>query len=290
MSRCTNSYILLRCLHLFVIAVLLVGAFSLIPGRAAQAARPIEPSDLLQFTAAGHVLGFQAWGVYVATGDHMLRVEFAGASGVLPVADQMPIGDGQAQPLGRVSYTDLWPGVSLSYERVAGGIMQSNYLLAPGADVGQIRLRYNTPVEIEAGGSLRIGYETGQMHESAPVAWQEVNGEHIPVEVTFSLVDASISNSVVGYSLGPYNSDYPLIIDPTLQWHTFMGSSDSDFGTAIAVDGSGNVYVAGYSSATWGSPLNAYAGGGKDAFVAKLVSLKAMPGIPLLLLDTELSP
>ena len=120
----TRSPVLARPLHLFVISVLLVGAFGFTTGRTAHAASQTETSDLLQFTAAGHVLGFQAEGVYVAAGDHMLRVEFAGASGVAPVADRIPSGDGQAQPLGRVTYADLWPGISLSYEHVAGGVVE----------------------------------------------------------------------------------------------------------------------------------------------------------------------
>ncbi len=56
-----------------------------------------------------------------------------------------------------------------------------------------------------------------------------------------------------------------------LQWNTFMGSSSYDTGDAIAVDGSGNVYVAGTSSATWGSPENDHTGT-VDAFAAKLDS------------------
>jgi hypothetical protein len=57
-----------------------------------------------------------------------------------------------------------------------------------------------------------------------------------------------------------------------LQWNTFLGGSGSDNGQAIAVDGNGNVYVAGTSDQTWGSPVRAYYGSGTDAFAAKLTS------------------
>jgi hypothetical protein len=57
-----------------------------------------------------------------------------------------------------------------------------------------------------------------------------------------------------------------------LQWNTFMGGSGGDWGSYLTLDGSGNVYVAGRSDATWGTPVNAYAGGPADAFAAKLNS------------------
>ncbi|MFC1607454.1 InlB B-repeat-containing protein [Candidatus Latescibacterota bacterium] len=53
------------------------------------------------------------------------------------------------------------------------------------------------------------------------------------------------------------------------QWNTFMGSGNTDNSETIAVDGSGNVYVAGYSNATWGSPVSAHAGG-DDTFAVEL--------------------
>jgi len=53
-------------------------------------------------------------------------------------------------------------------------------------------------------------------------------------------------------------------------WNTFMGQAGNDYAEGLDVDAGGNVYLAGYSSATWGSPLNAFAGGTYDAFVARL--------------------
>ena len=48
---------------------------------------------------------------------------------------------------------------------------------------------------------------------------------------------------------------------------TFLGGAGNDCSTGIAVNGSGGIYVAGTSSATWGTPLNPFAGG-TDGFVA----------------------
>jgi uncharacterized repeat protein (TIGR01451 family) len=62
-----------------------------------------------------------------------------------------------------------------------------------------------------------------------------------------------------------------LVTSPTRQWNTFMGGSSNDQGNSIVLGGDGHVYAVGSSYATWGSPINAYAGE-QDAFVAQLTS------------------
>ncbi|MCC5830918.1 MAG: SBBP repeat-containing protein [Phycisphaeraceae bacterium] len=58
----------------------------------------------------------------------------------------------------------------------------------------------------------------------------------------------------------------------TLRWSTFLGGDGEDFGWGIAVDGSGNAFVAGSTSSTnLAGATNTYPGGSWSAFVAKLI-------------------
>jgi len=254
-----------------MVLLLLAGVW-VIPVSSAQAGLPDGPHGLLQRTAAGHVLGFQPDSLAVVGGNHAYRVEFAGASPVAPVADASASAPGESEGLGRVSYPGLWPGITLFYDRTGDGIVRSTYLLEPGADAEHIRLRYNGPVHLEPDGSLRIAYATGLMRESAPVAWQDIDGRRIPVAVAFRLADNPAARPEVGFSLGSYNPAHPLTIDPVLQWNTFLGGTGNDYSFGMALDADGNIYVTGESGSPWPSPdpVASFTAGESEAFVAKL--------------------
>ncbi|MBK8617322.1 MAG: InlB B-repeat-containing protein [Anaerolineales bacterium] len=99
-------------------------------------------------------------------------------------------------------------------------------------------------------------------------------GTSIVVDGSDNVYMAGTSNATWGAPVRAYsaaNDAFAVQLDSSggLQWNTFLGGSEADVGNSIAVDGSGNVYVAGDSSATWGAPMQAYSAS-IDAFVAVL--------------------
>ncbi len=108
-------------------------------------------------------------------------------------------------------------------------------------------------------------------------------GSHSTDECFDVALDSSGHIYVIGYSLASWGSPvnahsgdwdaYIASLDSSgnILWNTFLGSGTSDFGLAITLNDSDNIYVTGYSFATWGSPMNAHSGC-SDAFVAVLDS------------------
>jgi hypothetical protein len=218
-------------------------------------------SPPLQFRSHGRLLGFTEDRMYAAGMDYVLVEEFVGAHRVRPQAApavRFPEGTG-APPLESVTYPHLWDGITVSYATNPAGLAQSTYRIDPGADPARIRLRYNTDVALQPDGSLRVQHPAvkGYFTLSPPQAWQELGGRRVPVPVAFTRPDGR----VVGFTVGAYDPTHPLLIDPTYAWHTFHGSGALDVGYSLAVDDGGNVYVAGESDASWGTPLHPHSGG-----------------------------
>src|SRR5262249_22058962 len=124
----------------------------------------------------------------------------------------------------------------------------------------------------DATGSLIItGSDGVKLIERAPVAWQTYgDAMQTPISVGYQLNTDGMAQFVVG----AYDRALPLVIDPGLDYSTYLGGGGTDCGAGVAVDSSGNAYVTGYTfgsfPTTSGTYQTAYGGGSSDVFVSKL--------------------
>jgi hypothetical protein len=174
----------------------------------------------------------------------------------------------------RVELRDVYPGVQVAYYGHEGAV-EYDVVVSPGADPARIRLRVEgaDSRRVDGDGNLVLETPNGALVHRAPVAYQEVDGKRCLVDARYVLR----GRNQVAFALGGYDRKRPLVIDPVLVYSTYLGGSDIDTPTAVAVDATGAVYVAGYTlspdfptrspaQGTIGSVSAAY----PEAFVAKL--------------------
>ena len=168
-------------------------------------------------------------------------------------------------------YGGLWPGIDMAV-RGEGGNLKYEFRLKPGASVEDVRLGYRGAegLKVGAGGQLLVRTSLGVLKDAAPVSYQLIGGERVPVESRYKLE----GDGGYGFEVGAYDPRYPLIIDPGLDYSTFLGGINGDGGVDIAVDGEGRAYATGYTPSadyptTPGAFDTSYNGNG-DAFVTKL--------------------
>jgi hypothetical protein len=171
-----------------------------------------------------------------------------------------------------VVYRNLYEGIDLRVTGKRTGI-KFEFIVAPGADWRQIRICYNgiQGLALRDNGWLEIrpGKGWAPITDDAPHIYQEIDGKRHAVEGRFALVDSKTWRFEI---LGDFDPTRQLIIDPDLEWSTYLGGSREDIGYGIAVDGSGNIVVTGetYSTSWVSGGFDTTLDGSFDAFVAKL--------------------
>jgi hypothetical protein len=176
-----------------------------------------------------------------------------------------------------IAYRGLYPGIDMIYGS-DGQNLKSEYVVQPGADASLIRIAYlgaGRPTMDESGaltisvhGSVDGSVNGDRLREEPPVIYQTRGGRRESVRGHFAVS----ANGTVGFVLGGYDASLPLVIDPTLVYSTLLGGSSSNAATAVAVDSTGEAYVAGFTASQnfpTASPEQNFNAGSNDAFIAK---------------------
>jgi hypothetical protein len=148
---------------------------------------------------------------------------------------------------GEVVYRELWPGIDL-HVREKNGALKYEFHVRPGADVAKVRLAYRgaNSLKLDSLGALQIITDIGTLQDGAPVSFQEIDGVRHPVQSRYALVSGS--SNQYGFAVDPgYQRDHELIIDPGVEYSTFLGGTNTDAVNGIAVDAAGNAYIVGSS-------------------------------------------
>ena len=136
---------------------------------------------------------------------------------------------------GGVRYRGIYRGIDLRY-RTSRSDVEFDFLLDPGADPSQIRLRVPEGAHIEPSGALIFD----RMRFRAPAAWQDVDGKRLRVPVRFVQAGRRVT-----FQLGAYDHVRALVIDPVVQFATFLGGSAGDIGVRVLSGPDGPIYTAG---------------------------------------------
>jgi len=167
---------------------------------------------------------------------------------------------------------EIWDGIKVKLNSHSHNIEKLFYV-EKDANVNQIRMELKSIdyLSISKSGELVLHSVLGEINYTAPKAWQWINNVKIEVKIEYAISNDS-EHPTYGFTVGKYNPNYELIIDPLLA-STFIGGNQDDITSGIAIDNTGNVYIIGQASGvnypTTTGTYNNSSSGTHDIFISK---------------------
>lgn len=169
----------------------------------------------------------------------------------------------------KLFYHDVYPGIDVIFY---GNQQQLEFdiCVSPGAHPEQIRLQIDGSKEIslDSDGNLCILTDADTVQLQKPFIYQIDKEAKIPIEGNFTL----LSSNEIGFCVASYDPSKLLVIDPILDYSTYLGGLIQTIGVGIAVDSAGSAYVTGFTQSTNFPTMNPFQPtlhGIQDAFVTK---------------------
>jgi gliding motility-associated-like protein len=141
----------------------------------------------------------------------------------------------------KVRYYNIYNNIDLLFRGGLHGV-KYDFRVLPGGDPTQIKLVYEGVESLEIiNGDLVIYTSVNEVVELAPVVYQIIDGDSINIACNYRLKNKELSFEI----LEPYSYENELIIDPSLVFSTYTGSTGDNWGFTATWDYNDNVYSGG---------------------------------------------
>ncbi len=143
---------------------------------------------------------------------------------------------------GETKYDNIYPNIDLKFY-VKEYHLKYDFVIYPGGDASQIQLNYDgvDQIELKKDGQLDIRTSVNELIEQKPYAYQKVKGRQKVVKCRFKL-----ENNIVSFEFPKgYDHTKELIIDPTLIFASYTGSTADNWGYTSTFDDDGNAFAGG---------------------------------------------
>lgn len=151
-----------------------------------------------------------------------------------------------ARSFARIVYDEVYPGIDLEFYGSPDGRLEYDFTVAPGADPRLIGWKIEgASVSItDADGALALESGAGLITFEAPATYQMIAGEKRSIEGRY----ARDAEGTIRFDVDEYDRREPLVIDPVLIYSRPFGDTMYDDSRRIAIDTSGNAYIAGWTN------------------------------------------
>jgi gliding motility-associated-like protein len=185
---------------------------------------------------------------------HVYKVEFLGANFTTPLIAEKPLNTynnyyignnpsnwaNNCKVYGAVTYQNIYPNIDVRYYADEGNL-KYDLIVKPGGNPNQILMKYmgidNLKIKND---ELVINTSVGEVKELYPYTYQNSFGKQNEVNCKYVIED-----DIVRFKVKNYDTKETLVIDPSLIFSSFTGSTGDNWGYTATPGANGSLYAGG---------------------------------------------
>ncbi len=215
-----------------------------------------HPDDLARLAEVSHGHGLKMGESVprVTLRSFVYKMSFAGGNNqakatpdkIQPSYNNYFLGDDPARWAGNcrlyqaVTYHDVYPNIDVRYYS-DGSSLKYDFIVRPGGNIARIRMQYEGPTKLDIQDkALIVRTPVGDVTELSPYSYQVKGNKKEEIDCKYVL-----SGKTVSFQVRNYDPSQVLIIDPSIIFASFTGSTPDNWGYTATPGPDGSLYAGG---------------------------------------------